>query len=285
MSKKIFSRMINLAFDRQQIIRLSRALMNRALGDNNDDIKTNGELFLLSRVLYLVQSEPEFVAFDVGANIGHWTNSFLDTAEKQGVLDKAIVHCFEPSSFTFSKLQTNFAKHPMSQRVFLANLGVSNRLCKMKLYIFGNGYGTNSFYKRSTESLGIIHQKTEVVRTTTLDAYCQKKSISHIDFLKIDVEGHELAVVQGARDMLKGQAIDYIQFEYGGCWVDSRTFFLDMYDLLTSFGYSIGKILPKGIEFYDKYDQRIETFQMANFLACKPKKIGRFKHIKPYWMM
>jgi len=88
--------------------------------------------------------------------------------------------------------------------------------------------------------------------------------------------------VKGAKAMLQRGAIDYIQFEYGGCWIDSRILFLDMYDLLTSCGYVIGKILSKGIEFYDKYDQRLETFQMANFLACKPGHIDQFKCIKPW---
>ena len=43
--------------------------------------------------------------------------------------------------------------------------------------------------------------------------------------------------------------------------------FLDMYDWLASSGDAIGKILSKLIEFYEKYDQRMETFQMANLLA------------------
>ncbi len=276
---------MNLVFSRHRIIRLLRVLMNRALGNITGNMESNGELFLLRRVLDFIQMNDEFVVFDVGANVGHWTNALLDIVEKQGGLTRVAVHCFEPSSFTFSELQATLAKHPMAQRVHVVNLGMNSTQGTVNLYINKNGAGTNSFYKRRTEGLDIIFDKTEVVQTTTLDIYCCEKGISHIDFLKIDVEGHELAVVQGATDMLKQQAIDYIQFEYGGTWIDSRDLFLDMYDLVTSFGYVIGKILPKGIELYDKYDQRLETFEAANFLACRPDLTNRFKQIKPWWMV
>lgn len=217
-----------------------------------------------------LQSEHEFVAFDIGANVGLWTTSLLDIAEDQGVVDKVAIHCFEPSSFTFSKLQATLAKYQWEGKVHAANSGIGSIKGKIKLYINENGAGTNSLYKRRLEGRGISFDRAETVQIITVDDYCRENNISHINFMKIDVEGHELAVVQGAEDMLKQQAIDCLQFEYGGCWIDSMILFMDIYDLVTSFGYAIGKIMPRGIEFYDKYDQRLETFQMANFLACKP---------------
>lgn len=279
MFKRMFFATMELFFSRQQIFRLSRALMNRALGDNNDDMKSNGELFLLYRILSLIQKDHKLVVFDVGANIGHWTVSLLDIAEEMAI-DGLTVYSFEPSLIAFSEFQANLAKHPMAQSAHAVSVGMSNTPGDKTLYINKDGAGTNSLYKRRTESLGIIYDKTETIQTTTLDIYCSERDISHVDFLKVDVEGHELAVMQGAVDMLKQQAIDYIQFEYGGTWIDSRTLFLDMYDLLTSFNYSVGKILPKGIEFFDKYDERMESFQMANFLACRPNRISQFKQIK-----
>lgn len=160
-------------------------------------------------------------------------------------------------------------------------MGMGNVKESKELHITHDRAGANSLYKRRLEGLGISYDESETVKVTTVDNYCYKNAIPHIDFMKVDVEGHELAVMRGAADMLKKQAIDYVQFEYGGCWIDSRMLFLDMYDFLTSFGYIIGKIMPKGIEFYDKYDQRLDTFQMANFLACKPDYADLFKQITP----
>ena len=191
------------------------------------------------------------------------------------------IYSFEPSPFTFSQLQSALQEIG-NEKVHLVNMGMGNVKKSKELHITHDGAGTNSLYKRRLEGLGVSYDKSETIQITTVDTYCSENNISHINFLKIDVEGHELAVVEGAKAMLQRGAIDYIQFEYGGCWIDSRILFMDMYDLLTGFGYVVGKIMPSGIEFYDRYDQRLETFQMANFLACHQREINNFKRIKPW---
>lgn len=283
MFKKVFFGTIDIFLNRKQVVRLSKAMLNRAFGNNNDNMATNGEISLMRQVLGLHGAgDRKFVAFDIGANIGEWTTFLLEVAEK--VPRGGIVHCFEPSPATFSKLQSAMAKHQSAEKVFCINAGLSDLEGTMELYIKEEGAGINSFYNRRLEGLGISYDESETVQVTTVDNYCRENAISYIDFLKVDVEGHELAVMRGATGMLKKQNIDYVQFEYGGCWIDSRTLFMDMYDLLTGFGYVVGKIMPNGIEFYDKYDQRLETFQMANFLACKPDYADRFDRIKQ-WIM
>ncbi|MFX0203713.1 MAG: FkbM family methyltransferase, partial [Candidatus Hodarchaeota archaeon] len=242
-------------------------------------------LLLLRGILDSSPKEAlKFTVFDVGAHIGQWTIFLLNLAQERGIADKITIHCFEPSSFTFSQLRKLLLKHRYGGRICAVNSGMGNAEERRKLYICHNGAGTNSLYKRRLEGHNISYDKSEIVQITTVDAYCYKNNISHVDFMKIDVEGHEQAVVQGAKNMLKQHAIDYIQFEYGGCWIDSRKLLIDMYDFLTSFGYVIGKIMPRGIEFYEKYDQRLENFQMANFLACLPRQTDRFKRVRP-WML
>lgn len=161
--------------------------------------------------------DKAFVVFDVGANVGEWTISLLGLAE--GLRGEGHVHCFELAPITFSKLQSAMARNQSGAKVFCTNAGLSDSDGTMELYINGENSGVNSFYNRRLEGLGISYGQRETVQVTTVDNYCHKEGISHIDFLKIDVEGHELAVVQGAKAMLKRGAIDYIQFEYGGCWM------------------------------------------------------------------
>lgn len=280
--KRILFGMINFTILRKQVIRISSALMNKALNNNNNDMKTNGELFLLSQILsFQTETDHEFVVFDVGANVGQWTFSLLNIAEAMGIIDGLTIHCFEPSLSAFSHLQGALAKHRMVERIHAINFGLSNTPGNGQLWIEEESSGINTLYKRRLEGLDISYERSETVQMTTVDNYCLEKSISHIDFLKIDTEGHELAVVQGATNMLRKEAIGYIQFEYGGTWIDSRTLFVDMYDFITSFGLVIGKIMPREIEFYENYDQRLETFQLSNFLACDSSRINHFKRIKP----
>lgn len=69
--------------------------------------------------------------------------------------------------------------------------------------MFGDGPGANSLYRRQGLRLGLAPQsREEVVRVELLNSYCQRAEIQAIDFLKIDVEGHELEVLKGAADML-----------------------------------------------------------------------------------
>lgn len=281
MFKKFFFWVLDILLSRKQVIHLSKAMLNRALGNNNGDLATNGESSLIRQVLSFKKdsARDKFIIFDVGANVGEWTDLLLHIAEEQG-REEVSVHCFEPSRFTFARLQSTLQKFG-GEKVQLVNSGMGNMKESKELYITHDAAGTNSLYKRRLEGLDVSYGRIETIQITTVDTYCRENDISHIDFLKIDVEGHELAVMQGAAGMLKKQAIDYIQFEYGGCWIDSRIIFLDVYDLLTSFGYIIGKIMPKGIEFYDNYDQRLETFQMANYLTCTPANAIRLKRIHP----
>jgi hypothetical protein len=50
---------------------------------------------------------------------------------------------------------------------------------------------------------------------TTLDAFCSEKSISRVDMLKVDVEGGELGVFQGAQQLLAQRDAPIVMFEVG----------------------------------------------------------------------
>lgn len=175
------------------------------------------------------------------------------------------MHLFEPSAFTFKKLQSS--EWPTA--VKLNNLGLGERKEQLLLNIAGDGAGMNSIHQRHGVK-GVEMEagmSTEAIQIQTLDAYCEENGIVHINFLKIDVEGHEMAVFKGASNMLSNQKIDLIQFEYGGCNLDARVYLLDIWNLLQSYGYVIGKIYPNSIEMLDKYQQNLETFRYANFIA------------------
>ena len=62
----------------------------------------------------------------------------------------------------------------------------------------------------------------EQVSLIRFDEYWKNKD-QLIDYVKIDVEGHELDVLEGFGDLIN--KIKLIQFEFGGCNIDTRTFF------------------------------------------------------------
>jgi hypothetical protein len=141
---------------------------------------------------------------------------------------------------------------------------------EMTLWVFADGAGINSLYKRQglEDGWGLAEQqRAEVVRLDTLDAYCQRVGVQVIDLMKVDVEGHELEVFKGAAGMLAQGKIKRIQFEYGGCNIDSRVLLKDLFDFFAPYGYAFYKIYPREMRRVPRYDQRLENFQYQNWVV------------------
>lgn len=73
--------------------------------------------------------------------------------------------------------------------------------------------------------------------------------------------------------MLRRNAIDVIQFEYGGCNLDSRVYLADIWDFFSERGYSIAKLAPNELRRIHAYDQSLETFRYSNYVAYRPDSL------------
>ena len=100
----------------------------------------------------------------------------------------------------------------------------------------------------------------------TLQDYWNKEINSeYIDFLKIDVEGHEMNVLQGIGSKISH--IKLIQFEFGGCNIDSRIFFQDFWYFFSTNNFKIFRISPFGLIELNQYKEIYESFSTTNFLC------------------
>lgn len=190
---------------------------------------------------------------DVGANSGSWALAAQET------WPDATVHAFEPSTAMFGELS---ARVP---RAVLVNAALGEREGEATLYAVPGLSGLSSLHNRDLASHGMSMTSLESVAVTTLDGYCAENGITRIDYLKIDAEGHDLAVLHGASGLLDAGAIRFLQFEFGGCNIDSRTFLRDFVRLLES-RYTIYRMLTDGLEPF-AYTERDEVFVTSNFLA------------------
>ena len=199
------------------------------------------------------------VLFDVGANIGEYS---LDLLKIFG--SEARIYAFEPAGSTFERLQSAVARH-RSIHPYRMGLGAAEET--LQLFSPGDGSKLASLHRRPAGG-GVI----EEVRVTTVDSFCSDEGIDHIDLLKLDVEGHELAVLQGARGMIERDAIDFIQFEFGICDIASKTFFKDFYQLLEP-RFRIYRVLQDGLFEITEYLEVYEVFKRAtNYLAIRRGK-------------
>jgi len=236
------------------VFRVARKIVNLHNGDNDGDLETNGELVVATTVLPHCR-----VVFDVGANVGDWTNLALK------INPNARYHCFEPSQPTFRALSAQ----PFPANVIRNPFGLGAAAEERKLFVYAEGLGSNSLYLR--EGLDDRQELEEAIVLRTLDDYCLEQNVDSVDFVKIDVEGHELAVLRGASRMLAAGKIGVIQFEYGGCYIDARVLLKDIWEHVLSLNasYSFFKIFPDGPRAIAKYEQTLETFQYSNWLIAR----------------
>lgn len=213
-------------------------------GDYNFDRNTNGE----NRVVKILVPHSQ-VVFDVGANDGKYSEYVLSV--NPGIK----VHAFEPVTQAFNSLKNL----PLTAN----NFALGDKKERRIMHCSTDRSTHNSLYD-SSDTMG---QKIEIP-IETLDDYCFSKDVKHIDFLKIDVEGHEFFVLKGAQKMFKTSSIDFIQFEFSGGSREARTFLKDFIDFFDQYGYDLYRIKPLTIEKVMYYPAK-ERFTLTNYLAIK----------------
>lgn len=237
--------------------RVGLHLLDEARGEGNDNSFTNGEYRFLDRVKERFGSGAAPIFFDVGANVGEWSRRAAEG------LSALTLFAFEPTPGTFRVLEAGRVRDP---RVVMhcEPMCLGNENGFATLYEGDFLAGTNSLHRRA------FHRGKDVrVAIKTGDAYCEEQKIKRIDFLKIDTEGHEMAVLKGFNSMLTGGQIEVLQFEYGGTWIDARAYLKDAFDFLLPRGYSVGRLHPRRIEWIPAYHECEETFRHSNYVAVR----------------
>ena len=86
-----------------------------------------------------------------------------------------------------------------------------------------------------------------------------------LDLVKIDIEGHELAALRGFGKAIYSTSV--VQFEVGGCNIDTKTFFQDFWYYFKDHNFSMHRITPLGLESITSYKEIDECFSTTNYLA------------------
>jgi FkbM family methyltransferase len=207
------------------------------------------------------------VVFDVGANVGDYSRLV------RRHLPAAVVYAFEPSAPVFRELRQNLSAAEGAERFRPFNLGLSDEEKTVELYSYtveGQEQSLISSIDRRlpTQVVSVEVSASERISVQTLDRFCESQGVARIDFLKLDVEGHELSVLRGARGMLEAGAVSLIQFEFGPANIYSRTFFYDFWSLLSG-RFDLYRIIPHGIAPITFYGEHREVFLTTNYLAVR----------------
>ena len=243
----------------------------------NREIKNKGEFALLEREIckfFILKNELlEGVVLDIGANLGAFSLPLSKIQEAHNIN----FMCFEPQKTVFQQLCANVILN-QSSNISTYNIALGERsgvlnLPQLDLANSDNigGFSLDETIRRNREekpgfsSRNFYTGEIETVDLKTLDQYGVNKNIV---FIKIDVEGNELEVIQGACDTLQKHSFPPILFEVWDHieWYKDKA--LKTKNALLDLGYELFKIgenylaQHKGNESYldVKIDKGVITF-------------------------
>lgn len=220
---------------------------------NYEGYKVSGEQWFLDTFL---RDKDIKTIIDVGANTDPYG------LEKPDVK----VYALEPHPGTFKKLIENTKDY---KNIFCFPLGLSDKPGKAILYdMTKEGTALATLQKDMLEKQYRQKLVKSQIVLTTLDEFARKQKINRIDLLKIDTEGNEYKVLQGAKKTLANKEVRYILFEFNEMNAYGRVFFRDFCEFLE--GYSLYRLLPDGLADLGKYRPIThELFAFQNIVAIR----------------
>lgn len=228
--------------------------LHEAIENRNYDARQNGEWRVLE---VLGEKRRVRTLLDVGANVGDWT---LHAA---ACFPDARVFSLEILESTYLDLVANCVGRG---NVSAHHLGLSDERAEIEVFSHDGNTQLATAVEGAIESFHGLSAHAVKCSVTTGDEFCADQQITHVDFLKIDVEGMEDRVLKGFTRMLQEQRISVVQFEYGFVNVMTNFLLRDFYEVLTGYGMSIGKIYPTYVDFRN-YRLTHEDFLGPNYLA------------------
>jgi FkbM family methyltransferase len=144
-----------------------------------------------TRLLSIIR--PSDVILDIGANIGFHTLNFASGCPR------GKVYAFEPDTLNFASLKTNIESNRFTN-INAMKLALGARTEKRTLYqIYDNNPGGN----RILDSEPKVKFRSEEVKMQSLDEVAATLQLNGVDLMKVDVEGFELFVLQGAENLIR----------------------------------------------------------------------------------
>jgi FkbM family methyltransferase len=201
---------------------------------------------------------PGMQAVDVGANLGVYTLAMARAIGQGGR-----VWAYEPTPDTADTLQCNLELNGAAN-VAVQRAAVSD---KEGSIAFATGVHPET---NAVAAVGVAAEGVIECAAVTLDRIAREQDWSAVDFVKIDVEGHECEAIRGGAKFF-ASASPLLMFEVR----DSDKVKMDAIDLVMAMGYDVYRLLPGPLMLvpFDRFGQ-IDQY-LLNVFACKRDRAGR----------
>ncbi len=193
----------------QKFERVNNRIINLALHArgylNHGSSTKTGEKYLL-KILSTLKIET---ALDIGANVGEYSRMLIEELD-------CYVIAFEPLDYACAELSKLKAIYTNNFEYFQIALSDKDGMQEIS---YSKALGELGSLVASNMKIDfVLNQNTEkkLIETTKLDSFVAKAPdlLSRIDFIKIDVEGHEYSVIQGAHETISRFRPKVIQIEF-----------------------------------------------------------------------
>jgi FkbM family methyltransferase len=194
------------------------------------------------------------LAVDIGANYGQCAIVMAATCGARGT-----VIAFEPNPQARDVLKRNFDLNPSVKRATIESLACSN-VTGGEVELYHNGNAANS----ALVAFATADQACEVPRSTrvpvtTLDSYLSQRQLPELRFVKIDAEGAEIRILQGARNVLASRAAILCEL-HPYAWRQFGNSLEELKDLATQCGRRI-RYLDQDLEIGESADYGIVALE------------------------
>jgi FkbM family methyltransferase len=188
----------------------------------------------------LVQRRPELFQqgdiLDIGANIGYTATVFAGALKADSK-----VYAFEPDRLTFSLLKEVIRRKKLSGAVEAINMAVGSSEGQIRFWHNEKHSADHRVVTERFSSSCTDETKISTVPVTPVDSFVRSRNLRNISFIKIDVQGYELAVCEGMKETLEKFPEAYVCFEHSP-------------DALIELGFDPGKVLnffrSRGYQLY-----------------------------------
>jgi FkbM family methyltransferase len=224
--------------------------------EHEQHTKSGEQFFAEGELKEMIGEQP--VIFDIGGNEGRYASMI------SAIFPKGKLYSFEPHPKSYDRL----TQRGVDGEFFQIAVGAEDKPCTLYERVdHPDGSEMASVHEKViTEFHGVDSIKINV-EMKTIDTIMKEESIDCIDFLKIDVEGHELAVVQGAREAINKGQIKVIQYEFNHPNIESKAFMRDFRGELKD--YNFYRMLEKGAIPVHDHPIFQEIFGYQNIIAIR----------------
>jgi len=170
------------------------------------------------------------IFLDIGANIG-----LFSLIASHYVGDKGKIYTFEPATETYRRLCENVEMNAFNN-ILTFQIGLSDKEEELLFNTSQTGYDAwNSFTKLEV----LKDSQSILVKTKTLDSFLNQLNISDVNFVKLDVEGWEMNVLKGSKELLLSEKAPVLMVEFTEENAFAAGYYCgEIYDFVKQFGYN-----------------------------------------------